>query len=98
MATAKKNVVDIKPDVSAQIEVLRADMALLAKTVKTQAKTTAQEKTAQVIDTAETKAAEAKEKYAELTTSAEKSIRENPLTSVAIAAGVGVLFGLLTRK
>lgn len=98
MATAKKNIVDIKPDVSTQIETLRADIALLADTVKSQAKTTAQVKKAQVVNTAEVKAAEAKEKYAELTTSAEKSIRENPLTSVAIAAGVGVLFGLLTRK
>lgn len=98
MATTKKNVVDIKPDVNAQIETLRNDIALLTKTIKSQAKATAQEKTAQAVDTANAKVAETKAKYDELTTTAEKSIRENPLSSVAIAVAAGMLLGLLSRR
>jgi len=98
MATTKKNIVEIKPDVNAQIEILRNDIALLTKTLKTQAKATAQEKTAQAVDTASVKVAETKAKYDELTTTAEKSIRENPLSSVAIAVAAGMFLGLLTRR
>lgn len=98
MATTKKNVVDIEPDVNAQIETLRADIALLTKTIKSQAKTTAKVKASQVVDTASTKAAETKAKYDELTTTAEKSIRENPLSSVAIAVAAGMFLGLLSRR
>jgi ElaB/YqjD/DUF883 family membrane-anchored ribosome-binding protein len=98
MATTKKNVVEIKPDVNAQLETLRKDVSELTKALKIQAKTTAQAKTAQVVDTAAEKAAITKAKYDELTTSAESSIRENPLTSVAIAVGAGVVLGLLTRR
>lgn len=98
MATTKKNVVKITPDVNAQIETLRADIALLSETLKTQAKTTAQIKKAQVIDSVSEKTAETKAKYDELSSVAEKSIRENPLTSVAIAVGAGMFLGLLTRR
>ena len=98
MATTKKNVVKIQPDVNTQIETLRADVALLTKTLKEQAKATAQVKTAKVVDTASVKAAETKAKYNELTTTAEKSIRENPLSSVAIAVAAGAFIGLLTRR
>lgn len=98
MATTKKNIVEIKPDVNAQLENLRKDIALLAGTIKTQAKATAQAKTAQVADTAGAKVAETKAKYDELTTTAEKSIRENPLSSVAIAVAAGVFLGLLSRR
>lgn len=98
MATSKKNVVEIKPDVSAQIEILRNDIALLTKTIKAEAKATAQAKTAKVVDTASTKAAETKAKYDELATTAEKSIRENPLSSVAIAVAAGMFLGLLSRR
>ena len=98
MATTKKNVVDIKPDVNAQIETLRGDIALLTKTIKAQAKEVAQAKTSQVVDTASVKVAETKAKYDELTTTAEKSIRENPLSSVAIAVAAGMFLGLLSRR
>jgi ElaB/YqjD/DUF883 family membrane-anchored ribosome-binding protein len=98
MATTKKNVVEIKPDVNAQIETLRADVALLTKTLKEQAKVTAQEKTAKVVGTASVKAAETKAKYNELTATAEKSIKENPLSSIAIAVAAGAFLGLLSRR
>ena len=63
MATTKKNVVEIKPDVNAQIEILRSDIALLTKTIKSQAKVTAQATKTQVVDTASVKVAETKAKY-----------------------------------
>jgi ElaB/YqjD/DUF883 family membrane-anchored ribosome-binding protein len=98
MATTKKNVVDIKPDVNAQIETLRADLAALTQTLKTQAKSTAQAKKSEVVDVASAKVADTKAKYNELTNTAEKSIRENPLSSVAIAVAAGMFLGLLTRR
>lgn len=98
MATTKKNVVEIKPDVNAQIENLRNDIALLAGTLKSQAKETAQAKTAQVAQTAGATAAQTKAKYDELTSTAEKSIRENPLSAVGIAVVAGVFLGLLSRR
>jgi len=98
MATTKKNVVDMKPDVNAQIETLREDIATLSKTLKIQAKATAQSKKTEVVEVANAKVAETKAKYEELTTTAEKSIRENPLSSVAIAVAAGMFIGLLSRR
>jgi len=98
MATTKKNIVEIKPDIAAQVENLRTDVAELTKTLKLQAKVTAQAKKSEITDIANEKTAEAKEKYTELTHTAETTIREKPLTSIAIAAGVGLLFGLITRR
>ena len=40
----------------------------------------------------------AKDKYAELAADTEAKIRANPLTAVAIAAGVGLFFGALSRR
>ncbi|NNE57263.1 MAG: DUF883 family protein [Hellea sp.] len=96
--TPKKNVVEIKPDVSTQLEVLREDISELAKIVKVQAKETAQTKKAQIVDTASAKAAASKAKYDELTTTAETKIKENPLTAMAIAVGAGLFLGLISRR
>ena len=93
----KKNVVALKPDVQTQIEALRADIALLADAVKVQTKQTVNEKTANVKAAATEKADVAKVKYDELTTKAEAQIKENPLTSIAIAVGAGILLGAITR-
>jgi len=98
-ASRKKNVVAMKdPDISSQIEILRADIATLASTVKSQAKMTANEKVATARKVAADTTDTAKVKYEELTSNAETQIRENPLTSVAIAVGVGLLLGALTRR
>jgi len=88
----------MKPDVNAQIETLREDIATLSKTLKIQAKATAQSKKTEVVEVANAKVAETKAKYEELTTTAEKSIRENPLSSVAIAVAAGMFIGLLSRR
>lgn len=98
MATTKKNIVEIKPDISAQVETLRNDVAELTKTIKRQAQATAQAKKAEITELATEKTAEAKEKYSDLANSAEVTIREKPLTSIAIATGVGLLIGLMTRR
>ena len=97
MAT-KKNVVNIKEDIPAQIETLRADIALLAETVRDTTKAKASDKVSVVKDVAAEKVDEAKLKYSELSSKAETSIKENPLTSVAIAVGAGMVLGALTRR
>ena len=97
MAT-KKNVVSIKQDIPTQLEALREDVALLARTVKEQAQATVTDKTSTVKDVASAKAEAAKDRYDELTSTAEARIKENPLSSVAIAVGAGMLLGALTRR
>lgn len=97
MAT-KKNVVSMKQDIPAQIETLKNDVAQLAETLKLQTKATVSEKTAVAKDVTTEKAELVKERYNELSNKAERSIQENPLTSIAIAVGAGVLLGALTRK
>jgi ElaB/YqjD/DUF883 family membrane-anchored ribosome-binding protein len=97
MAT-KKNVVKIKEDIPAQIETLRADIALLAETVRDTTKAKATDKVSLVKDVTAEKVDEAKLKYSELSSRAENSIKENPLTSVAIAVGAGLVLGALTRR
>ena len=97
MAT-KKNVVSMKQDIPAQIETLKNDVAQLAEALKLQTKATVSEKTAVAKDVTTEKAELVKERYNELSNKAERSIQENPLTSIAIAVGAGVLLGALTRK
>ena len=97
MAT-KKNVVKLEQDIPAQIEKLKADMAVLAETLKKQAKSTVTAKTATVTDAAKERVDATRVKYDELSTNAESHIRDNPLTSVAIAVGAGLLLGAITRR
>lgn len=97
MAT-KKNVVNIKEDIPTQIETLRSDLALLAETVRDTTKAKATNKVSAVKETANEKVDEVKLKYSELSSKAESSIKENPLTSVAIAVGAGMILGALTRR
>lgn len=97
MANMKK-VVEIKSDIPTQIETLRADVAELTKTIKLQAQTTAKIKKDELTDLANVKTAEARQKYTELASTAETTIREQPLTAIAVAAGIGVLFGMISRR
>ena len=96
--STKKNIVNIKEDIPAQIETLRADIAILADTVRDTTKAKAKDKVSLVKDVAVEKVDEAKIKYNELSSKAESSIKENPLTSVAIAVGAGIVLGALTRR
>lgn len=97
-ATSSSNVVPMNNDISAQLDTLRDDLKLLAKTVKEQAKTKLNDRT----ETARTVATEQKDaaaaRYDELTTKAETQIREKPLTSMAIAVAAGLVLGAILRK
>ncbi|WP_409432261.1 YqjD family protein [Litorimonas sp. RW-G-Af-16] len=97
MAT-KKNVVSMKQDVPAQLEVLRADVANLAEAIKLQAKATVAEKKSTIKDVTAEKTELVKDRYSELSTKAETSIQENPLTSIAVAVGAGIVLGALLRR
>lgn len=102
MATKKnvtsKNVVSIKDDIPAQIETLRGDVAKLTETLKKQAKAKMSDKASTVKDVTDEKTQELKQRYDELAKSTEASIKENPLSAIAIAIGAGVVLGALTRR
>jgi ElaB/YqjD/DUF883 family membrane-anchored ribosome-binding protein len=93
----KTKTVALEPDVETQIEALRTDIALLAEALKAQAIQTVNDRTVTARAAATETADVAKEKYDELTTKAEAQIKEKPLTSIAIAVGVGLLLGAITR-
>jgi len=98
MANAKKTIVPIKQDIPTQLDTLRQDVANLAETIKLQAKVSVAGKTATAKSVAAEKTELVKDRYGEMTTKAETSIKENPLTSIAIAIGAGVVLGALTRR
>lgn len=70
-------------DLAAQIEAIRAEMQNMTDTISRIA--------GKGIDRAHDKALETK-------ASAEEAIKENPLQAIAIAAGLGLLIGILTRR
>jgi ElaB/YqjD/DUF883 family membrane-anchored ribosome-binding protein len=70
-------------ELNAQIEAIRADMQNLSSTVSSIA--------SKQMNRAQNKAMETKE-------DAEAAIKSNPLQAVAIAAGLGFLFGVFTRR
>ena len=88
----------MQPDVSAQLDTLRNDVAQLAETIKLQAKVTVADKKAVAKTVAAEKTDLVKTRYDELSTKAETSIKENPLSSLAIAMGIGFVLGAVTRR
>lgn len=70
-------------DVAKQLDAIRADVQNLTSTVKNIA--------AKQMNRAQDKAVEAAH-------DAEEAIKQNPLMAVAIAAGLGFLFGVFTRR
>lgn len=93
-----QNVVAMNSDISTQLETLKADVALLASTVKEQAQATVAEKTGTAKEIAVAKAEQAKDRYDAITQTAEQRIKENPLTSIALAVGAGLVLGAITRR
>ena len=85
-------------ELSQQIDTLRADLKSLAQTVKTQALSKVEGRGETAKQVATEQADLAKAKYDELTTKAEVSIREKPLSSMAIAVGAGVILGAILRS
>jgi ElaB/YqjD/DUF883 family membrane-anchored ribosome-binding protein len=70
-------------DLAAQIEAIRAEMQNMSATVGRIAE--------KGMHRAQDKAVETKE-------SAEEAIKQNPLQAIAIAVGLGLLIGILTRR
>jgi len=70
-------------DLNAQIEAIRADMQNLTSTVNR---------------IAGKQMSRAQDKAKETAQEAEDAIKRNPLQAVAIAAGLGFLFGVFTRR
>jgi len=70
-------------DLAAQIEAIRADMQNLTSTVS---------------GIAGKQMGRAQEKAMETKQDAEDAIKRNPLQAIAIAAGLGLLLGILTRR
>jgi ElaB/YqjD/DUF883 family membrane-anchored ribosome-binding protein len=66
-----------------QIEAIRADLQSLSSTVGR---------------IANTQMGRAQDKAMETANQAEEAIRQNPLSAVAIAVGLGFLFGVFTRR
>ena len=70
-------------ELAAQIEAIRAEMQNISATMGRLAEKS--------VHQAHDKALETKE-------SAEEAIKQNPLQAIAIAAGLGLLIGILTRR
>lgn len=70
-------------DLAAQIDAIRADMQNLTSTVSR---------------IANTQMGRAQDKAMETAQDAQEAIKRNPLQAVAIAAGLGFLFGVFTRR
>ncbi len=70
-------------DLTAQIDAIRAEMQNLSSTVSR---------------IAGKGMSQAQEKAMETKQDAEEAIKRNPLQAIAIAAGLGLLLGILTRR
>ena len=74
---------DNAEELAEQIEAIRADIQSLTSTVSR---------------VANKQLGQAQDKAVEAMSNAEDAIRENPVSAVAIAAGLGFLFGVFTRR
>ena len=92
--TGKRGANSNADDLAAQIEAIRADMQNLTSTVSRIG--TAQIGRAQ--DMAKETVGRAQDKAKETAQEAQEAIKRKPLQAVAIAAGLGFLFGVLTRR
>jgi ElaB/YqjD/DUF883 family membrane-anchored ribosome-binding protein len=81
--SAKKTTSREAEELADQIEAIRADLQSLSSTVGR---------------IANTQMGRAQEKAIETANQAEEAIRQNPLSAVAIAVGLGFLFGIFTRR
>lgn len=92
-------------DLSRQVEVLKADIAKLTDTISSLGK----QKASETKEELELRAQMLKERgkvaldhagteIERLASDAERTVREKPLTALAIAAGIGIVLGMLSRK
>jgi ElaB/YqjD/DUF883 family membrane-anchored ribosome-binding protein len=80
---AKKNTSRDTAELADQIDAIRADIQSLSSTVGR---------------IANKQLGRAQDKAVETANQAEDAIRQNPLSAVAIAVGLGFLFGVFTRR
>lgn len=92
-------------DIEVQLNQLREDIAALAKTVAavgnekaSEVKGKARRAAADATDASYQMVEAAKDQAISLERDLERQIRANPIQSVAIAAGVGFIFALLSRR
>ncbi|SFB19090.1 Membrane-anchored ribosome-binding protein, inhibits growth in stationary phase, ElaB/YqjD/DUF883 family [Rhizobium sp. NFR07] len=92
-------------DIEVQLQQLREDISALAKTVAavgnekaTEVKGKAKRAAADATDASYQMVEAAKSQAVSLERDLERQIRANPIQSVAIAAGAGFLFALLSRR
>ncbi|MGF0539474.1 DUF883 family protein [Agrobacterium sp. ES01] len=92
-------------DIAAQIDNLRADIAVLTQTVSDFGAGKADQAVRQagafkdtLAENAAAVANDAKDRFVSAESDFEDRIRANPLASVGIAAGVGFLFAIFTRR
>ena len=82
-ATRRPGATGESSDVAAQIDAIRADIEALTSTVTR---------------IANRQLSRAQDKMVETARDAEDAFRRNPIAAVAIAAGLGFLFGVFTRR
>ena len=102
MATAKTATTD---DLSAQVETLKSDIAALTKTIADLTKAKGEEasdtlraRAESARATGDAQVAELQEQATQGMEAAEDYVRRNPATALGVAAGVGVLVGLLSAR
>lgn len=112
MATASSKVRKIvddasetDPDLQAQVAALKEDIANIAATIAKIGKNTARDATRSAASSYETAKVRGEETLddirlhaRELEDQLAQSVRENPLTTIAVAAGVGFLLALIARR
>lgn len=98
MATAEgktgKTTSSEQEDLAAQIEALRADLKRVSDSVTRIAKG----EMGRAQDIAKERLADAQDMANQKLGEAEDAIRRNPISAIAIAVGLGFLFGLITRR
>ena len=80
---AKKSTTRDTEEIADQIDAIRSDIQSLTSTVSRMANK---------------QLGRAQDKAVETANQAEEAIRQNPLSAVAIAVGLGFLFGVFTRR
>ena len=107
MATAPKGGTTAKPETSVEADVaeLRAEVAALTRQLKSlgeksasTARKAANEGVEQLRAKGEARLSDLRETADDVEERVSKSVREKPITSLAIAAGVGFLFAMLARR
>ena len=96
---------DSNPDLQAQVAALKEDIANIAATLAKIGKNSAKDATRSAANTYETAKVRSEETFEDLRLQAREledqlteTVRENPLTTIAVAAGVGFLLALIARR